>query len=384
MNIFLVYHPSGNSSVPGSETWRRNLYEPLLDLGHTVYELRMDTILSEKNLKRKTPEAKALMSEEVLSRFTEAHSKKHVDFFLSYFNDNEIEASVIDEIKKQGVPTANFSCNNTHQFNLTENIAPHFDYNLHSEKDAGEKFKAIGANAIWFQMAANPKYFKPQGLPFEYEVSFIGAAYAKRAYYIEKLLDNGVNVDCFGPNWLINRPHSGLKKIVKELKREYSLLRSLICLSAKRRYSLINNIADYDRLVYLRKAYPQAMHYPVSDEQMIKIFNQSRINLGFLEVFIQSKTGRNMRRHLHLREFEVPMCGALYITNYSEELAEHYEPDNEVLVYHSEYELIDKVQFYLSNESAAEEVRKAGHKRALACHTYQKRYTDLFPRLGFS
>ena len=40
MRIFLVLHPSGNNAVPGSMTWYRNLYEPLLDLGHDVYLMR--------------------------------------------------------------------------------------------------------------------------------------------------------------------------------------------------------------------------------------------------------------------------------------------------------------------------------------------------------
>ena len=77
-----------------------------------------------------------------------------------------------DEIKKMGVPTANFSCNNTHQFYLTKEIAPYYDFNLHSEKSAGEKFTEIGAKPVWFQMAANPKYYHPVKIEFKYDVGF--------------------------------------------------------------------------------------------------------------------------------------------------------------------------------------------------------------------
>src|SRR5207245_10635288 len=36
VRIFQVFDESTNSSVPGSNTWYRNLYEPLLDLGCLV------------------------------------------------------------------------------------------------------------------------------------------------------------------------------------------------------------------------------------------------------------------------------------------------------------------------------------------------------------
>jgi spore maturation protein CgeB len=78
------------------------------------------------------------------------------------------------------------------------------------------------------------------------------------------------------------------------------------------------------------------------------------------------------------------MCGALYFTNYSDELAEHYEPDKEVIIYRNEHELLDKVKYYLNHPDEAEKVRQAEHKRALDCHTYQKRFTDLFKSLGLA
>lgn len=75
------------------------------------------------------------------------------------------------------------------------------------------------------------------------------------------------------------------------------------------------------------------------------------------------------------------MCGALYFTNYSDELAEHYKVDKEVIIYRNEHELLDKIQYYLNHQDEAEKVRQAGYKRALGCHTYQKRFEDLFEEI---
>jgi spore maturation protein CgeB len=134
MRIFLSLEPSGNASVPNSKTWLHNLYEPLLDLGHEVYLARIDEAAKLLNVKCGTNLFKEKFSEYILQTFKKEHHKKQFDFFLSYFRDDHIDLLLIDEIKKLGVPTANFSCNNTHQFYLTKNIATHYDFNLHSEK----------------------------------------------------------------------------------------------------------------------------------------------------------------------------------------------------------------------------------------------------------
>lgn len=382
MRIFLSFLPSGNTSIPDSMTWLHNLYEPLLDLGHDVYLLRIDDAAKYLKVKQRTKVFKEKFSDYLLRTIKKEHAKRKLDFFFSYFTDSTIFPSVIDEIKKLGVPTANFSCNNTHQFYLTKNIASHYDYNLHSEKSVSEKFKKIGANPIWFQMAANPKYYHPVKTKINYDVSFVGGNYANRATYIYFLLENSVNVHCFGPNWLINKPHSKIKKIYKELLRFTNAPKAILSFNPETRYKLTSKISYYDFQCYLRQKYPNKLHYAISDDNMIKLYSETKINLGFLEVYANdNEVYSTTKQHLHLREFEVPMSGGLYITNYSEELVEHYEPDKEVLVFRSQYELLDKINYYLSHPTEAEKVRIASYKRALKCHTYQKRFQDLFSKI---
>ncbi len=277
------------------------------------------------------------------------------------------------------MPAANFSCNNTHQFHLVEKISPRFDFNLHAEKSAAEKFKNIGARPVWFQMAANPVYYHPLDIPRDYPLTFTGSNYARRARYIYYLLQHGMAVDCFGPNWLAaNR----LKKIKWQVKRTGHRLAALAAFSAEHRHSFALKVEEFNFQQNLRKLYHKNLHPPVAEDELVRLFNRSEINLGFLEVFEQdNKISTVVQQHLHLREFEIPMSGGLYITNYSDELAEHYEPDKEVLVFRSEPELLDKVRYFLNHESEAGHVRQAGLRRALRCHTCQKRFSDLFHQL---
>ena len=36
MRVFQVLAATGNVNVPGSQVWLRNLYEPLVEMGHDV------------------------------------------------------------------------------------------------------------------------------------------------------------------------------------------------------------------------------------------------------------------------------------------------------------------------------------------------------------
>ena len=381
MHIFLTLSPSGNRSVPGSMTWYRNLYEPLLDLGHDVYLLRIDEAECKLGVNRRSESFQGKFSQYLLNTFQNENKKKSFDLFFSYLRDSEVETSCIDEIKKDGVPTTNFSCNNIHQFYLTEKIASHFDYNLHSEKHAAEKFKAISAEPVWFQMAANPKYYHPLGIDRTLDVSFIGGAYAKRPYYIYNLLENGIDVHAYGPGWRKVEQLAHLRRLKRGLIRSRDVVRLIFTFNPQMRAEISSRVANMDFKDNLLAKYSRNLHFPITDDEMIKKYNESKISLGFLEVYDNHDHSQKTMQHLHLREFEAPMCGALYFTNYSDELAEHYEPDKEVIIYRNEHELLDKVKYYLGHPQEAEKVRQAGYKRALECHTYQKRFKDLFTNI---
>jgi len=182
---------------------------------------------------------------------------------------------------KQVCLLANFSCNNAHQFDLVDTLSSHFDYNLHSEKDAREKFLTIGANPLWWPMASNPKYFKPLDLPRNIEVSFVGANYALRARYVVHLLLNDVAVHAYGPGWQWGTT-TRWRSLAKRFKY---LLMACTAISAQSQYRASANLADHDLRCNLATRFPENVHSTVSDEELIALYSQSQISLGFLEVY---------------------------------------------------------------------------------------------------
>ena len=76
------------------------------------------------------------------------------------------------------------------------------------------------------------------------------------------------------------------------------------------------------------------------------------------------------------------MCRACYLTGHTDEIEEFYQVSAEIDTYRTIDELIEKVQFYLRNQSAAEKMRAAGHRRALRDHTWKRRFEQLFAKIG--
>lgn len=378
MRIFQVLEESANVSAPGNKTWLRNLYEPLVEMGHEV--LLFSVTEGRMAMQHKDGQARACFSQNLLDTFRREHSRKPFVLFFSYLMDGMLEPGVIDEIRKYGVVTCNFSCNNIHQFYLVKEISPHFDYNLHSEKDTGYKFLAIGANPLWWPMASNPHYFKPLNLQRTIQASFVGANYALRARYIAYLLENGIDVHAYGPQWI-----GGARTHLRSLAKRYILLCLLLFAfdTIDQSYASAQlSDHDYKRNLYMR--YPKNFHPPIQDDELISLYSKSEISLGFTEVYDNHDINRPIRQHLHLREFEAPMSGALYCTGYMDELAEMFEPDKEILTYKSPDELLGKIKYYLAHPLQAEKIRRAGRRRALAEHSYQVRFKKLFELLGLS
>ena len=379
MRIFLAIESFTNALVPGNRIWHWNLYEPLLELGHEV--VLYSTRDGWRAMQRQDAKAREVFSQEMLNTFRREHAKKAFDLFFGYLMEGMVVPEVIDDIRRSGALTCNFSCNNAHQFSLVEKIAQHFDICLHSEKDVSAKFLDVGASPIWFPMAANPKYYRPYDVPRVIDVAFVGLCYARRPYYIWHLLEHGVDVKLWGPGWSLKPDKLILRKIVRWARRNKLALNSMIAWSPEERHCLSGKLCDIDILDRLRKAYGTNLGNPLSDTEMICKYSEAKISLGFLEVLEEHSAAGRVKQHIHLREFEAPMCGALYFTGWCEEIAEFYEPDKEIVVYRNEHELLDKVQYYLSHPIEGEKIREAGRNRALKEHTYTKRFENLFKEL---
>ncbi len=205
-----------------------------------------------------------------------------------------------------------------------------------------------GAHPIYCQEAANPAIYKPFETSRDYEVTFVGQAYGNRPMFIQFLVQNGIAVHTWGHGW-------------KNPDRRHF---------PKETYDAIRAIPEYLR------------DDPLPDEELVKMYSRSNINLGFSSCGDTHLT--NPILQVRLRDFEVPMSGGFYMVERIDELAEFFDLQNEVVCYQGREDLLKKVRHYLAYPAEREKIRAAGHARAQRDHSWQRRFQKAFAEMGLA
>ena len=86
---------------------------------------------------------------------------------------------------------------------------------------------------------------------------------------------------------------------------------------------------------------------------------------------------------LKARDFECPGAGACYVTTWNWELALHYDIGREILCYRGDEELVELFSYYRRRPEECLRIAQAAWRRCLAEHTWEKRFRDLFRKLGW-
>jgi spore maturation protein CgeB len=396
MRIFYASDTTPNSSF-ASNLWRHNLLLPLVDLGHEVVEFDYDLRATFQNLDVTAPLQQAFinrnrpkLSKELVQQIKRAHRVKPVDMFFSYFYSACVLPETIDEIKSMGITTVNWYCNGSYQLHLVAEIAPHYHWCLVPEQFRLDEYRALGARPLYCQEAANPHIYHPYEVPREFDVTFVGQAYGDRPSYTYYLCSRGIDIKVWGLGWdaYSDRP--------QEVRKENLLARAIRVSSSLRsgegRRAFVENLK---RLVLPPEPAASAPRPPplslpasmigegvLSDQEMIRMYSRSKINLGFSSCGDTHETERILQ--VRLRDFEVPMSGGFYMVEYMKELEAFYDIGKEIVCYVDKEDLVDKINYYLKNETERERIRSAGRERCLRDHTWHKRFQAAFEEMGLA
>ncbi len=291
-----------------------------------------------------------------LLRTVQAERPELVFFFL--FTD-EIAPRTIEEITyRSGAVTFNwFADDHWRWFNFSCHWAPLFHWVATTDPRAVVRYHHIGyERVIRSQWACNHFTYKPSGGPYEYDVTFVGQPHSNRRRVVQALERAGVRIDCWGYGWPNGR---------------------------------------------------------VSQEEMVRLFSRSKINLSFARsseevwhkalarVFLKRRADRSFqllppgvwrenfqsllgkrRDQVKGRNFEIPGAGGFLLTGAVEHLEEYYVPGKEVAVFSTPRDLIERIRFYLTHDEEREAIRDAGYQRTLREHTYAHRFRAIFRAMG--
>lgn len=103
---------------------------------------------------------------------------------------------------------------------------------------------------------------------------------------------------------------------------------------------------------------------------MYRVLTKSRIALN-RHIDVAEDYANNMRL------YEATGVGTLLITDAKSNLADLFEPGEEVVTYASEDELVERIRHYLDHEAERTRIARAGQERTLRDHTYEHRMREL-------
>ncbi len=303
---------------------------------------------------------KAVGREEMNKNLLAAVFKEKPDLVFFVNGGKTIKKEIIKEITQEsGAVTLNLFFDDHWKFyNYSRYWGPLYHWVGTTDPLVIKKYNKIGyKNAIFTPVACNQFLYKPLKLPKIHDVSFIGVPHGNRKKIIKKLEKAGIDVKCWGHGW------------------------------------------------------PQGR---VSQEEMSKIFSQSKINLNFSKssgilwkqiglIFLHRKFDRSIginnplkwyenlqvllaqrRRQLKGRNFDVPGCGGFLLTEYIEKLEDLYEIGKEIDCFFNFNGLVKKIKYYLEHDEERERIAKAGYERTLRDHTSEKRLNEIFRIIGLT
>lgn len=107
-----------------------------------------------------------------------------------------------------------------------------------------------------------------------------------------------------------------------------------------------------------------------SKNMMPQIIKCSKINLNFTNIPISSG--------LPQRIFDILGCGGFLMTNFQPELLDWFIPDEDLVIYYSIPDLIEKTAYYLEHEEERIAIAENGYQKTIRQHTYALRLVQMF------
>lgn len=296
-----------------------NFFDTLVHMGHDVFEFDFMSLFKQHGRKQ--------MNKMLIESIHRFHPK--LCFFVLFKDEFELE--VIRQLSNsQSTITYNWFTDDHWRFtNFSRNWAPNFNWVSTTDAAAIPKYQSIGCtNVIKTQWACNHFSYKKYDLPLKYDVTFIGQPYGHRKKIIQSIVRAGIRVECWGYGWKNGR---------------------------------------------------------VEQQEMIKIFQQTKINLNLSKSFrpwwkrvIYGPGPEQIKG----RNFEVPGTGGFLLSGYADNLDDYYAVGKEIEVFKDDRDLVRKIQYYLEHEDKRAVIAEAGYARTIRDHTYEKRFNDIFTKIG--
>ncbi len=301
--------------------------------------------------------------------------KGKYSLFMTAMNDYQLSVSFINSIKELGLPTLLICWDNLSIPFYHKKLSAVFDLVWLTSYETQKLFKKWGGRSLFLPYAANPYVYKSNEYVRIPKVAFIGSPYGIRARKISQLAANEISIDVFG-SWNLKFKNGNRSSRAMQIKKIYNYIRFDIgrkCLNAVVR----GKFKDVENLDIFIEQNSDSLNFKGNPdiEEMVKIYSSYALSLGVSELLDTYHLKQPIHK-VHLRTFEIPMCGGIQVTSRIPEIENYFEDRNEILLYDDEDELVELCKEYLSdrNERQIVKMGKYAHERAINEHTWFNRF----------
>ena len=264
--------------------------------------------------------------------------KPHIVFFVaqSPFTDKLMKA-----VNKAGIVSIYWFVEDFRRLTYWKAVCNNFDYFFMIQKGDFEESLKRYCRSVWgwFPVAADSEihkkvYVSEKDMAFYgSDISFMGAAYPNRIKFFKHF--NKTNLKLWGTGWT-----------------ESELSAYNIPLKEQR----------------------------ISIEQSNIIYQSSKININLHS----SNSGPDDSNIFDIygdfvnpRTFEIAACGGFQLVDDRESVRELFDVDEEIVLFSSVEEALDKASFYLKNEPLRKKIAQAAQIKVLKYHTYEIRLANM-------
>jgi spore maturation protein CgeB len=305
-----------------------------------------------------------------------ARSLKPDLMFTCLFRDELDPASVREISRETDTTTFNWFCDDHWRFDdFSRRWAPCFDWCVTTARSSLPKYEKLGyANVIKSQWAANPYLYRRLDLPMKHEVTFVGRPHGTRRQTINAIRSAGYDVKTWGPGWETGwLDQDQMIEVFNTSRINLNLSNSPAPTSTPMR-RLKGRVKKALTTVGLGPAATAAARLArggVAPDQIVH-------------------NPKDFQDQIKGRNFEIPGCGGFTLSGTSEDIESYYVPGREVALIDGTAsdggvaQTVQLIRYYLEHEDERRAVSDAGYARTRAEHTYVHRFVDAFGRMGLS
>ena len=333
--------------------------------------------------------------------------RKHCPDFVFSFNFLPVISKVCN---KEGIIYVSWIYDNPEIFLYNYNMKNPCNVVLMFDSKQYMEFMQGGIkNVRYLPLAASTKRLdsitpsKADRRKYSADISFVGSLYTERKQYYEEIapkLDpytlgyingiiksqlqvDGVNFveECLTPEITQKiqeasniYPYPDSIETLEYLYANYIINRQITIIERKELLTLIG--AHHPLRLYTYKQNSSFSPKGVQNmgpasyfTEMPLVFKLSKINLNI--------TLRSIQHAIPLRVYDILGSGGFLMSNFQHDLAYHFVPGEDFVYYESRKDLLDKIDYYLSNEKERVEIAENAHRKVKEQHTFDVRVREI-------